>query len=109
MYLANTLQSNKVISFLYRFPLHSLFPNQQTVATLDLGLNQIGDHGTQYLSNALQRNQVILLLLLLLLCVDLCIQTLRILNLQLNQIGPQGAAHLADGLQQNQVTAIPAL
>ncbi|CAF1456464.1 unnamed protein product [Adineta steineri] len=61
----------------------------QTLTTLDLQNNQVGDEGAQDLANALQINK-----------------TLTILDLGCNQIGAKGVKHLADALQINKVTPI---
>ncbi|CAF4837478.1 unnamed protein product, partial [Rotaria socialis] len=53
---------------------------EESLIILDLGSNQIGDKGAQYLANAL---------------------TLATLNLSFNRIGYQGAQHLANALRHN--------
>ncbi|CAF3372567.1 unnamed protein product [Rotaria socialis] len=57
---------------------------EESLIILDLGSNQIGDKGAQYLANALVRNK-----------------TLATLNLSFNRIGYQGAQHLANALRHN--------
>ena len=52
-------------SFIHLFP--------QTLITLDLGRNQIGDQGAEHLANALQQNKVRVSILLLLLVSQLLI------------------------------------
>jgi Ran GTPase-activating protein (RanGAP) involved in mRNA processing and transport len=78
----------------------------QTLTTLCLRENQIGDKGAQHLAIALQQNKVtwVRLCFFVFTIHSLFAQTLIVLNLGWNQIGDEGAQHLANALQQNKVT-----
>ena len=82
----------------------------QTLTTLDLGYNQIGNTGAQNLADALRNNTVILILSLHLdntyTYLNFFSQTLTTLDLNENYIGNKGAQHLADALQNNTVILI---
>ncbi len=76
---------------------------KQTLETLFLSNNDIGEKGTQYLGEALQTNTVrVKQTLLSILCWYL-IQTLTTLNINNNQIGESGAQYLGAALQTNTV------
>ncbi len=80
----------------------------QSLITLGLWGNQIGDQGTQHLADALQHNTVIHTLSSSIshLYSHFLIQTLTALILASNSIGDEGAQHLANALQNNTVTYI---
>ncbi|CAF4209953.1 unnamed protein product, partial [Rotaria sordida] len=72
-----------------------------TLRALNLEVNKIGPEGAQYLANALEKNQTLTNLILI--CNDIGPNgTLRMLNLRWNDIGPNGAKWLADALETNQ-------
>ena len=80
----------------------------QTLKTLDLTENQIGDKGAEYFSAALRNNTVSRIF-----CsstqktqIDFFTQTLNELTLRHNQIGDKGAKDLADALRANRVSQI---
>lgn len=78
----------------------------QSLITLSLGQNHIGNIGAEHLAQALQHNQVIQQLLLFSSTesfIHYFSQTLTTLDINGNQIGDDGAEHLANTLQQNQV------
>jgi hypothetical protein len=77
----------------------------QTLTTLCLRENQIGDKGAQHLAIALQQNKVtwVRLCFFVFTIHSLFTQTLTVLNLGWNQIGNKGAQHLSIFLQQNKV------
>ncbi|CAF3971783.1 unnamed protein product, partial [Adineta steineri] len=94
-YLANDLKRNTVSSShnLYIFRSLSLqgvqhlanaLETNNTLITLALNDNEIGDLGAQYLANILEQNT-----------------TLSSLDLSSNEIGDDGIAHLANALKQN--------
>jgi len=77
----------------------------QTLTTLEISTNFIGDQGIQHLANALKQNNVTLSLIFSLYCsLPSFIQTLTIFSLNYNKISDQGAQYLADALQQNKAT-----
>jgi Ran GTPase-activating protein (RanGAP) involved in mRNA processing and transport len=80
----------------------------QTLTTLDLEFNGIGDEAAQHLADALQNNTVILILSssISYTYLHFFTQTLTTLNLNANQIGDKGAEHLADALRNSTVTII---
>jgi Ran GTPase-activating protein (RanGAP) involved in mRNA processing and transport len=80
----------------------------QTLTTLLLWCNNIGNEGARYFANALKQNQVTTVTSHTII-QSYFIQTLTILNLDRNEIGDQGAQHLADALKQNQVTSSTSL
>jgi len=80
----------------------------QALTILDLGGNQIGDEGAQYLADALKTNEVKCIL-----STHSChyhlyffAQKLTILNLSRNEIGDEGAKQFAGALQNNKVNCI---
>jgi hypothetical protein len=82
----------------------------QTLTTLYLSINQIGQKGVQHLADALEQNKVTLIpphSSYQSFLTRHFTQTLTALYLSNNQIGDQGAQHLADVLKQNKVTLIP--
>ncbi len=84
-----------------------LFFTTQTLSTLNLDSNQIGNAGAQYLAGALRNNTVIPIIFHLShYHLFLYIQTLKTLLLSSNKIGDEGAQHIADGLKNNTVIAI---
>ena len=83
----------------------------QTLTTLNLQYNQIGEKGAQSIADALRTNTVSLFLLLTHSPSHphphhrrLLTQTLTTLNLQYNQIGEKGAQSIADALRTNTVS-----
>ena len=69
----------------------------QTLTTLGLGKNQIGDEGGKAIGQALQTNKVTQTMILFNfyhIHLSLFIQTLTTLNLNWNQIGYEGRQHL---------------
>jgi hypothetical protein len=74
----------------------------QTLTTLQLLANKIGDQGAQHLANALRQNKVTLLSFILTFAHSF-LQTLTTLDLPLNDIHDLGVQHLADALQENKV------
>jgi hypothetical protein len=86
----------------------TVFDFIQTLTTLYLSRNQIGDQGAKHLSDALLHNTVrqknfFFSLPLSHPTVFDFIQTLTTLDLRSNQIGDQGAKHLSDALLHNTV------
>ncbi|CAF0751735.1 unnamed protein product [Adineta steineri] len=84
---------------------------RNTLTTLNLGWNEIGDQGAQDLANALQINKVTTILVsasssLHFIIHILFTQTLTTLDIAGNQIGAKGAQDLANALQINKVTTI---
>ncbi len=77
----------------------------QTLTSLDLQQNQIGDEGVQYLTDALKNNQVSFFFFLFFSRFDshFFIQTLNTLILAKNQIEEKGAEYLANVLENNTV------
>jgi hypothetical protein len=77
----------------------------QTLATLSLNNNQIGDKGAKYLGGALENKAVRQNQSLHFYHIHLSyfIQTLSTLILAGNQIGDKGAKYLGRGLQKNTV------
>ncbi|CAF3740535.1 unnamed protein product [Adineta steineri] len=87
----------------------------QTLSTLNLGMNKIGDLGAQYLANALQQNKTLTTLIILASQIgDLGAEylanalkqnkTLTTIDLHSNtDIGDQGAHHFANTLQENKI------
>lgn len=73
---------------------------------LRLATNHIGDHGVQYIADALKTNQVIIVCLVILNFFFYSIQTLTSLILESNQITDQGVQFIAEALKTNQVLAI---
>jgi Ran GTPase-activating protein (RanGAP) involved in mRNA processing and transport len=82
-----------------------LFLITQTLITLDLKYNGIGEKGAQYLADALKNKTVNSFFCFCLshLRLFLITQTLTTLNLTDNEIGDNGAQDLADGLKNNTV------
>jgi len=82
----------------------TIFDFTQTLTTLNLWDNGIGDQGAKYLSNALKQNTVGQNLILLShpTIFDF-IQTLTKLDLARNQIKDQGAQYLSEALLNNTV------
>jgi hypothetical protein len=79
----------------------------QTLTTLNLRENKIGDAGAQHLSGALLENKVRQILsssFIQLFLISL--QTLTTLSLRENKIGDKGAQHLSDALLENRVRQI---
>jgi hypothetical protein len=58
MYLAAGLENHPVSSFLHSSHIYYLHSLSQTLMTLKLNKNHIGDEGARYLANALQNNTV---------------------------------------------------
>jgi Ran GTPase-activating protein (RanGAP) involved in mRNA processing and transport len=84
----------------------TIFDFTQTLTTLNLWNNGIGDQGAKYLSNALKQNTVGQNLILLSLSDPTIfdfIQTLTKLDLARNQIKDQGAQYLSEALLNNKV------
>jgi Ran GTPase-activating protein (RanGAP) involved in mRNA processing and transport len=83
----------------------------QILTTLQLGDNEIGNQGLEYLAKALQQNNVKLISLLHSIesLIAHFLQTLTTLLLYYNEICAEGAKHLANALQHNKVTLISAL
>jgi hypothetical protein len=79
----------------------------QTLTTLDLGWNYIGNEGAKHLAHALQSNIVrqVFLPQSHIHCYAL-IQAPITLNLQSNGISAEGAQHVACGLQSNTVRQV---
>ena len=80
----------------------------QTLTTLDLSENGIGDEGAQHLADGLRKNKVSMIGFR---CVsykrvEISTQTLMALYLQVNKIGEEGAQRLADVLRTNTVSSI---
>jgi Ran GTPase-activating protein (RanGAP) involved in mRNA processing and transport len=77
----------------------------QTLTTIGLVGNQIGNEGAQYLANTLQQNKVAQLTSLVFSqpFTHYFLQILTTLNLSNNRIGAEGAQHLVNALQQNKV------
>jgi len=76
------------------------------LTAVDLGQNNIGNQGAQYLANALHQNEVTRLTSMYFLVnysFMIFLQALVKLNLSSNEIGPQGAEYLANALKQNMV------
>jgi hypothetical protein len=74
---------------------------------LNLEVNQIGNRGTQYLANALQKNHVKSAHSLSKYNLPfISIQMLTTLILVCNNIGFEGAQYLGIALQENKVTSI---
>ena len=84
----------------------------QTLTKLNLHTNHIGHLGAQYLANALERHEVILIFIIELsvrLLFAYISQTLTELNLLTNEIGASGTQHLANSLKRNKVILISRL
>jgi len=82
-------------------------PSIQTLTSLNLSSNQIGDEGAHHLSIALMSNMVRKVSFSLdtnLIYFIFDIQTITTLDLTGNQIGNQGAKCLSHALQSNKVT-----
>jgi hypothetical protein len=81
----------------------------QTLTTLNVWKNEIGDERAQHLADALRDNTVILILpsSISYTHIHFFTQILTTLDLEYNQIGAVGAQHLADALRDN--TVIPTL
>ena len=77
----------------------------QTLTTLILGNNRIGDAGAQYILNALKTNKVnhSIYFTIIIFIFLLTIQTLSTLDLKHNRIGPAAASNLAQALKDNEV------
>jgi len=73
---------------------------------LDIGNNQIGDKGAQYVANALHRNIVshFFYSYTTFHNTNPTYKTLTTLNLEWNQISDEGAEYLADALKNNRVS-----
>lgn len=84
---------------------YSCFSFPQTLTTLDLRFNQIGEKGAQYMSEALLTNMVggKMCLLLYFILVSYFTQTLTTLDLRDNQIGDIGTQCLSKALRSNTV------
>ncbi len=80
----------------------------QTLTTLELGTNQIGDRGAQHMAVVLQNNMVSLILSSYTQYISLHSfpQILTTLVLESNNITDDGVRHLADALQNNTVIFI---
>ena len=80
----------------------------QTLNTLNLYWNKIGDKGAEHLSAALRNNTVsgVFSSSTQKTQIDFFIQTLTVLNLRLNVIGDKGAEHLSAALRNNTVSRI---
>ena len=92
--------------------MHSLSRPTQTLASLSLAWNQIGDEGVQHLTTVLRENEVRSVEM----CSSLIItrplplydptQTITSLDLGGNQIGNEGVQHLVTALRGNKVGSI---
>jgi Ran GTPase-activating protein (RanGAP) involved in mRNA processing and transport len=79
----------------------------QTLKKLDLGGNQIGNQGTNYLATALKTNMVKRIFYsFITLSSAFFTQTLTQLRLYKNRIRDQGAIDLASALENNKVNCI---
>jgi len=82
-----------------------LFYLSQTLTTLNLESNTIGDKGAQAIAQALEKNQVreIFSFFISIRHLFYLSQTLTTLHLESNKIGAEGAQAIALALQRNQV------
>jgi hypothetical protein len=83
-----------------------LYHLTQTLTTLNLTVNAIGNEGATYVANALRHNNVSLVLEithLLQMHLYHLLQTLTTLKIGWNRIGAEGARHIANALHHNTV------
>jgi len=93
-------------NFPFLLHLHFQFLTQ-TLTTLDLGTNEIGESGAQYVAKILENNMVDVFSFYLY-CLHLVFltQTLTTLILVDSKIGDNGVQYLADALQNNTVNIL---
>ena len=90
----------------HSFSFHHIHFVTQTLTTLDLRHDQIGDNGAQHLADAFRNNRVSLFLSYFSSFhhIHFFTQALTTLDLGNNRIGDEGAQHLADALRNNTMT-----
>ena len=99
--LKNNQVSRRLSSLFYSPHFHA----SQTLTTLELIDNSIGDEGAQHLGDTLKSNHVSRRVSVLFYSPHFhASQTLTTLNLEWNSIGDDGVQHLGTALKNNQVS-----